>query len=275
LNLGDPGAYRWVIDTLDKQISEGIDFYRTDFNIDPLAYWRANDAPDRQGITEIRYVTGFLAYFDELLRRHPNLLIDTCASGGRRNDLETLRRGLPITRTDYAFDTPAQQSITHGIAFWIPFYGTGSISTDPWALRSIWGPHPGFGWDVRRKDLDYGFLRRMLAEWRSIGDNYFGDYYPLTSYNSTNSVWMAWQFDRPDLGTGIVQVFRRSESPYEMARFHLRGLEPEGRYDVSNLDIPGATEETGRQLMEDGLSVTLNDPPRATIITYRRVSASR
>ena len=46
---------------------EGIDLYRQDYNIDPLPFWRNNDAPDRQGITENKYVVGYLAYWDGLL----------------------------------------------------------------------------------------------------------------------------------------------------------------------------------------------------------------
>ena len=64
--------------------------YRNDFNLDPLGFWRGADAPDRQGITEIRYVEGQYAIWDELLRRGiPGCAIDNCASGGRRIDLET------------------------------------------------------------------------------------------------------------------------------------------------------------------------------------------
>ena len=40
--------------------------------MDPLDFWRRNDAPDRQGITENHHVTGYLAYWDELRRRHPD-----------------------------------------------------------------------------------------------------------------------------------------------------------------------------------------------------------
>lgn len=84
LDLGNPEARRWLTEHIDKLLTEqGIDLYRQDFNMDPLAFWRAADAPDRQGITEIKHVTGLLAYWDELRRRHPNMLIDTCASGGR------------------------------------------------------------------------------------------------------------------------------------------------------------------------------------------------
>jgi len=97
LNLGDAAARRWLTDHVDRLLTEqGIDLYRQDFNMDPLDSWRRNDAEDRQGITENHHVTGYLAYWDELLRRHPGLLIDSCASGGRRNDLETMRRSVPL-----------------------------------------------------------------------------------------------------------------------------------------------------------------------------------
>ena len=59
---------------------------------------------------------------------------------------------------------------------------------------------------------------------------YYGDYYPLTGYSQARDVWMAYQLDRPDLGEGLVVALRRPESPYESARFPLRGLEP--RRDV-------------------------------------------
>ena len=103
LNLGDPEAWRFILERIDGLLtSQQIDVYRQDFNMDPLGHWRGNDAPDRQGITEIRHVEGLLAYWDELHRRHPDMLIDTCASGGRRIDLETLRRAVPLWRSDYA-----------------------------------------------------------------------------------------------------------------------------------------------------------------------------
>jgi alpha-galactosidase len=82
LNLGNDEARVWLTEHVDRLLTEqGIDLYRQDFNMDPLGAWRGNDAPDRQGITEIKHVTGYLAYWDELRRRHPNMLIDSCASG--------------------------------------------------------------------------------------------------------------------------------------------------------------------------------------------------
>ena len=88
--------------------------------MDPLEYWHAADALDRQGITEVRHVEGYLAYWDELRRRHPDLLIDSCASGGRRNDLETMRRSVPLWRTDWRCEPIGTQGCGYGIALWIP-----------------------------------------------------------------------------------------------------------------------------------------------------------
>ena len=94
--MGIPEARRFLTDFISQQIGEfGIDCYRQDFNFAPLEFWRNADAPDRQGMTEIRWVEGFYAFWDELLQRHPNLIIDVCASGGKHLDLETLSRTFP------------------------------------------------------------------------------------------------------------------------------------------------------------------------------------
>ena len=271
LNLGNPAARAWLTDHVDKLLTEqGIDLYRQDFNMDPLAYWRRNDAPDRQGITEIKHVTGYLAYWDELRRRHPDMLIDSCASGGRRNDLETLRRAVPLLRSDYIIEPVGNQGHTYGIAFWMPYYGTGTGAVDPYMLRSVMCPHFTACFDVRRRDLDYALVRRVLGQWREFAPNYLGDYYPLTPYSLDKTAWIAWQFDRPEAGEGVIQAFRRSESFYEAIRLRLRGLEPDAKYVWTNLDVPGSTTITGRELMEGGLSIAIKDQPGSVVIVYRR-----
>lgn len=271
LNLGNKDAWRWLVDHVDRLLrDEGINLYRHDFNIDPLDLWRACDAPDRLGMTENAYVIGFLAYWDELRRRHPGMLIDTCASGGRRNDIETLRRSVPLHRSDFIIDPEAQQQHTYGIAFWIPFYGAGVNGTDEYTFRSQMCPWNTGCWDVRRRDLDYEFLRRMYRQRRAVADYYLGDYYPLTPYSTGNDVWIAWQFHRPDLGEGMVQAFRRRESSYEAARFRLKGLEPDSVYVVRDLDLRRARSYTGKELMEVGLRVGIQKQPGAAVVTYRK-----
>ncbi len=285
LNLGNDEARKWLTDHIDKLLTEqGIDLYRQDFNMDPLGHWRGNDTPDRQGITEIRHVTGYLAYWDELRRRHPDMLIDSCASGGRRNDLETMRRAVPLWRSDYAFEPVGHQCMTYGISLWLPFHGTGTVASlkapyygggftpvEPYAFWSNVAPSLGCGFDVRIKELDYAALRRLIEQWRRISPCYYGDYYPLTAYSRDRDVWMGWQFDLPEAGEGMVQVFRRADSIYEVARLRLRGLADDAQYVVTPVDKPeGRTEMSGRELVEKGIRVEIADRPGAAVLSYKR-----
>lgn len=271
LNLGNAEAWQWLTNHIDKLITEqGIDLYRQDFNMDPLEFWRKNDAEDRQGITEIKHVTGYLAYWDELRRRHPDMLIDSCASGGRRNDLETLRRAVPLLRSDYILEPVGNQCHTFGIASWMPYYGTGSGAMDSYMLRSVLCPAFIACFDMRRKDANYDEARRLLGQWRKFAPYYFGDYYPLTRYSLANDAWIAWQFDCPEQGEGMVQAFRRGESVYETIRVKLRGLDADAVYTLTDLDVAGATEISGSDLMSKGLSIAIKDQPGAVVITYEK-----
>jgi alpha-galactosidase len=270
LDEGNPEALHWLINHIDSLIkSQGIDVYREDMNgAGPGPAWRKNDAPDRQGITENFYVQGHLALWDELRRRNPHLRIDSCASGGRRNDLETARRGVSIgNRSDFLFDAPAvvegNQGQTYGMSSWLPYQGAFSPYQDPYTYRSFYLTSFGVGGDIDVK-------KKAYEQWRRIAPYLLGDYYPLTSYSLQRDQWIAWQFDRPDLKGGEVQAFRRPESPYESARFKLHGLEADANYEVENLD-GGKETHTGIELMEKGLAITATDAPAALIFVYKQL----
>jgi alpha-galactosidase len=113
--------------------------------------------------------------------------------------------------------------------------------------------------------------KRMLREWRAFADNLLGDYYPLTPYSLDFTAWMAWQFDRPEAGEGVVQAFRRDDSTVTSMQFKLRGLDAAATYELKNYDVAGVTRATGHELMSAGLAVRLASAPAAVTITYRRV----
>jgi alpha-galactosidase len=291
LYLGNDDARRWLTDHVDKLLTEqGIDLYRQDFNMDPLSFWRKNDAPDRQGITEIKHVTGYLAYWDELRRRHPNMLIDSCASGGRRNDLETMRRAVPLWRSDYAYEAVGHQCMTYGLSEWLPFHGTGTVATqnapyygsgrtpvEPYAFWSNAGQSSlGLGIDIRLPDLDYPALRRLIAGWREISPDFYGDFYPLTPWNRDHAAWIAWQFNRPEAGEGVLQVFRRDASFYESARLKLHDLEPGARYRITHISEDAPPQDfSGAELMNPGLRVNLAQQPGVAVLRYQIEKTSR
>ncbi len=279
LNLGNPEARLWLSNYINQFITEqGVDLYRQDFNVDPLGAWTNTDAADRQGLTENLYVQGYLAYWDALLRAHPGMLIDSCASGGRRNDLETLRRAIPLLRSDYqalgvasrttdVYD--GNQGHTYGLSLWIPMFGTGEYGDDLYSARSHLCPWMGLGTQLDRPD--WAGYRRQLSDHHQIADFFFGDYFPLTPYSKSEEVWMAWELVRSAQGDGVVQAFRRENCPITDIVLPLHGLREDARYQVTDLDSATASEYSGGELIHKGLRIYAASPRTALILTFKEV----
>jgi alpha-galactosidase len=79
-----------------------------------------------------------------------------------------------------------------------------------------------------------------------------------------------WQFHAPETGGGVVQAFRCPESGDEAIQVKLHGLTPEAVYTLTNLDVAGTTEMTGRELIDAGLRIAIKDRPGAAGITYKK-----
>ncbi|MHB1458982.1 MAG: alpha-galactosidase, partial [Armatimonadota bacterium] len=278
LNMGNPEARKWITEKVDSiLVSEGIDDYRSDYNIDPLNYWQSNDTDDRIGMTENAYVQGFLAFWDELLRRHPGMYIDTCASGGRRNDLETLRRSIPLLRSDWAVlaflkeGAIGQQCQTYGISYWIPNNGTGAPSVDAYTLRSSFAPVYRFGYDPRDPNRHRELALKMIDEIRQIEPYMLADFYPLTPYSREKNAWLAWQYNSPEKGGGTIQAFRRDDNVDSSMRLKLRGLDLDVEYDIKSLDTGKTERISGADLMNQGLLVEIDEKPGSAILVYKKV----
>lgn len=279
-NLGNPEARQFLTDFISQKITEfGLGCYRQDFNIDPLPFWQAADAPDRVGMTEIRYIEGLYSFWDGLLSRHPHLLIDNCASGGRRIDLETIHRSTPFWRTDGPRDPIAHQCHTYGLLPWVPLSSTSQDRPgDDYEFRSSmcsalclnWWVHGDAPAQKIPDDFPYAWANETLKQYLDIRKYYYGDYYPLTRYSQTDDAWMAYQLDRPDLGEGVIVALKRPKSPYREARFSLQGLEPEAMYQVVQGD-PEPKTTSGRELLEKGISISLEALPDSRLIFYKRI----
>ena len=270
LNLGHPAVRQWLTDHVDSLIREnGITVYRQDMNIDPLVYWRSVDAPDRQGITEIRHIEGLYAFWDELRRRHPSLVIDNCASGGRRLDLETITRSVTLWRSDFAFDPEAGQCQTLGLGRYLLWTGAGINSADPYVFRSCLAAGLVLCWGNPNLAPPHdGALRERIAEYKLLRPLFHGDFYPLTSHSTASDAWCAYQLDRADLNFGAVLAFRRKESPVSETRLTLRGLSPQKQYEVKNHDNGICTSMTGDELLNQGLRIQISECPGSALLTY-------
>ena len=284
LNLGNPECRRWLTERVCRLIREnGIKIYRQDFNFEPLEYWRGNDAPDRQGMTENLHVQGYLRYWDDLLARNPGLWIDSCASGGRRNDLDTMRRSVPLHYTDYGYgDHPVKLAFHDGLCQWLPYFKEVTLS---WDLQGqarydheadSFSWHCGFGpmmipcLDIRRKDYDFGLIKKMLGIWRRVAELMLGgDYYPLTPIHRSPEKWVARQFDLPEEGRGFVQAIRLPKCAEETLVVHPRALRPERTYVFENPESGERRKLTGAAAMHRGFSFAL--PRRAGAVWFYRI----
>ncbi len=100
-----------------------------------------------------------------------------------------------------------------------------------------------------------------------------GDYYPLTPYSLEMDTWIAWQFNRPEEGDGMVQAFRRIGNQEAEKIFRLRGLDAHKEYQVTDMDQPGSIRMSGKTLMEEGLAIRVNQKPGAALIFYQMALA--
>ena len=293
LNLGNKEALKWLTEHLSKMIEEeGISVYRQDFNMDPLPYWRSADPPDRQGITEIRHIEGLYKLWDELLRRHPGLIIDNCASGGRRIDLETISRSVMLWRTDYQYFEPnGQQCHTYGISFYLPTTATSCGYPNAYLFRSVmgngmgiwvpWNPNapyeiyrqflpPMVDWEPR-KPFPMELAKGLVEEFKQAREFFYGDYYPLSPYSTSEDAWIAYQFHREDLRGGIALVFRRQNCPQKDFLINFKGLNPSRRYELIISDDKLEKKRrvlSGKRLME-GIIVNIEQAPGSLLIFYK------
>jgi len=281
-DLGIPAAREFLTDFISNKIDEfGIDCYRHDANIAPLQFWRAADAPDRQGITEIRWVEGLYAFWDGLKERHPNLVIDVCASGGRRIDLETMSRCVPLTRTDFPNSATGNQCHTYGLLYWAPLNSTlaGNLgdNTD-YHLRSSMCTGVAFGLfghdDHAQTKQDYDSfpferVRQELERQRQIEKYYYGDYYPLTQYSQAEDAWEAYQLHLADTQEGLIVVLKRPLSHFITAVFPLKALHADRSYEFLNIDTGERSVLSGKDILQRGLRFRLPRKPDSALIRYR------
>ena len=278
LNLGNPAARQAVTDLVSGLIAAtGMTWYHQDFSQQPESAWSGTDAPDRVGITEINYITGLYAFWDELRARHPGLIIDNCAEGGNRLDIEAASRSVALWRSAPT-NSLGQQLETQNLTSWAPF-SSGILGGIPagtlpgsagqlYVIRSTYGP----GWTLATDVLADDTLRRAAAEFREVRPFFQGDFYPLTPYSRETDSWVIWQMHRSDLKAGAAIILRREQSPFTSVQPEFRALDASARYEVeirTGLGKGPRRQLSGKDLAR--LEVSLPDQPASALVFYRQI----
>ncbi len=267
VNFANEGAFEYITDFMVESFRyNGVKCFRMDSNFTPLPLWEQADEQwedGRKGITENRYVANLYRFFDTLLEEIPGLKIDNCASGGKRLDIEMARRSIPLWRSDYnCMDgegnskpdiLQATQAQTYGISFWYPYNGTCAYVEGEYAVRT--------NIISCSQRLEYFDIRKLMV----------GNYYPLACGKLDTEKYLAMQFD-DCAQEGMALIYKRENVAENTYHLVLNGLEGDTLYEVYDYDFPETKyRKTGKQLMTEGMTLTINDTPKAVIVLYNSV----
>ncbi|MBR2869701.1 MAG: alpha-galactosidase [Clostridia bacterium] len=269
-NLANEEAFEFFCNYILNSLKEnGVTVYRQDFNFAPIEYWEKADKEfygGRKGICENHYVTNLYRYLDYLTDNIDGLIIDNCASGGKRLDLEMTYRSVPFWRSDYNCSYHddlfnATQAHTYGLSFWLPIHGSALWMANEYASRSAIMPfmlmdfyshqHPEFGF--------YKEQRELMT----------GNYYPLDFGGADSGRMLAMQFSTQDALNGTALIYKRAEVTNSEYTVKLNGLAPSENYSVYDVDKPETVLTfTGKELMENGITLELPDGEKAIILMF-------
>lgn len=283
LNLANDEVVDFLIEHISAMLQENqVDIYRQDFNIAPLPFWRIKDCENRKGMTEIHYIMGLYRFWDALRNRFPTLLIDNCASGGRRIDLETCMRSVPLWRSDTGCSPLSDarpsdlwnQNQSLSLSNYLVYHSVAAWNWGAYEFRSAATNGMAANFDVFNPDFDYSRAGECMLEFTRLRKYWAGDFYPHTTATLDDSIWCAFQFHRKAEDDGLLLLFRRAQSPYDCATFSLKGIDKNALYHVVFSDEQREIRLASISGEELSKGYTFSLPERRTslVVEYRKES---
>ena len=266
----------WAIDTLNALIEEHqLDYLKWDMNR-PLAEPNSCAVVD-SGSVWIEHVRGLYRVWDELRRRHPNVWIESCASGGGRADLGAISRthwvwpsdntdpserleiqrgysllNLPMTMSAWVTDRPAlgQRDTPLRFRFHVAMCGLLALGGDlrTWPLADLTA--------AREYVHLYKKIRPLVQ---------FGQLHRLDSPDPGRTDALVYVSDNRD--RAVVFIFARAVLHTTLSQLiRIRGLDPDSTYHVSNTQTGEGADFSGSFLAGHGVLVPLTGDYDSTIL---------
>jgi len=284
LYFGRPEVQEYFCKILDQYIKElGLRYVRWDQNNNLMPYWDAHDRPDRRGISQIRHLEGIHRVEDWLREHYPDVILESCAGGGQRIDLPTLKRRHTIWISDQTMDPHIVRFHLEGLNHFLP----GNYQMVAFAPPTVTYQKPGFVFpDIAHQSYFAGAfgLAGRLHEWPPVmkdqARKHFGiykkvrrflseDFYLLRPQPRDLQQWEAWQFHEPNAEEGFVQVFRlHATSPSE--DIVLKALNPASSYRFWDAYLGDSFELAGAKALTEGIRFEI-PPMSSRILFYQRV----
>lgn len=273
-NIGDPDCLAWTTGRICDMLRQNkVELYREDNNCNAARLWAYLDSlegPDRRGISESKFIAGHYQMWDDIIACTLSYggcgFVDSCASGGGRNDLESLRRGVPLLRSDSDRTTTALRlSMTASFNRWVPFCGANTKEkahelaltgiSDPYVWRASYLPSLNVDSQfVQDPDQDFGNLRFGLREWTQVAPYLLKEFYPLTPWHKEKdtSDFTAFCYYDPEAEKGVLLAFRQENCPRERLSFRLPFAGEGRRYSFRDADTSAVFVSDGSGELDFG-----------------------
>ena len=278
VNIGDPACRAWVFGKICTVIdTAGVTGYRQDFNTDPANGWASGDKKEenRTGMTENLYVQGYLALWDAIIERYPGIYMDSCASGGGRNDLESMKRAVPLHYSDW-FDDDSRRNdyemkskMTQALFAWLPYF-----KNEIYAVENNYQTRMNYAAlsllnipNALMVDAPWELLSEAYREHARIKEYFYADYYELTEWTTNKNRWNGWEFFDPEKGEGFAVMFCHETTKDLSTTVRLKGLDADKTYRVRDEDGLIDLTATGKELTETGFVLTVPEKPYGALMT--------
>lgn len=272
-----PGRHQFVLDMSRQEVVDylfglmshiiqdaKLDYIKWDMNRNITKMYGADLPADQQLEFSHRYILGVYDLYDRLTKAFPDVLFESCASGGGRFDLGMMYYAPQAWCSD---DTDAverikiQDGTSYGYtpSMWgahvsaVPNDQVGRLTSIDMRAKVAYFGAFGYELDVTKlSDEEQATIKQQVAFYKQYRKLFqFGTFYRLETPDTSDNVY-GWETVSPDKQTAIgmrYQILNGANPAY--IRYYFKGLDPERRYTVND----GSEVFSGAELMNAGYFV--------------------
>ncbi|WP_075810713.1 alpha-galactosidase [Clostridium perfringens] len=254
-----------IYNQIEKLLSDyNISYVKWDMNRYITECYSKDKGANLQGTVYHKYILNVYKLYDKLITRFPNILFESCSSGGARFDPGMLYYA-PQTWTSDNTDAIERIKIQYGSSLVYPLISMGShVSESPnqqvfreTALETranvAYFGNLGYELDVNNlSDVEKEEIKKQIQFYKeNIEVFQFGKFYRIKNpYNNNISAWMVKSNDEKTIILGCYKLLNHANEGKE--RVKLFGLDKDGDYKLS---YPYEKEFKGDELMNVGISM--------------------
>ena len=272
-----PGRHQFVLDMSRQEVVDylfglmshiiqdaKLDYIKWDMNRNITEMYGADLPADQQLEFSHRYILGVYDLYDRLTKAFPDVLFESCASGGGRFDLGMMYYAPQAWCSD---DTDAierikiQDGTSYGYtpSMWgahvsaVPNDQVGRLTSIDMRAKVAYFGAFGYELDVTElSDEEQATIKQQVAFYKQYRKLFqFGTFYRLETPDTSDNVY-GWETVSPDKQMAIgmrYQILNGANPAY--IRYYFKGLDPERRYTVND----GSEVFSGAELMNAGYFV--------------------